>query len=143
MRSTLRFLLVWVTKGVPGRRWAAVRALWGETDRGGRLGKEGRCRQAAPADTACEIEMPDRVESRKTCAGKHDPGHGEGYTNFAGATARPACPAACLTGPFRSPLAPWGRGVGGEGRRLRRLFPLTPSPSPPRGEGRKTERRRP
>jgi cytochrome c551/c552 len=33
-----------------------------------------------------------------------------------------------------SPLSPWGRGAGGEGR-SRDQRPLTPNPSPPRGEG--------
>ena len=49
------------------------------------------------------------------------------------------------TGTFLlSPLAPWGRGAGGEGQSLSRPSdrnqpcddsPLTPNPSPPRGEG--------
>src|SRR5262249_9746169 len=40
-----------------------------------------------------------------------------------------------------SPLAPWGRGVGDEGDLPLRndQIPLTPNPSPPRGEGRKTK----
>src|SRR5581483_10333988 len=36
-----------------------------------------------------------------------------------------------------SPLAPKGRGVGGEGGELSRTRPLSPDPSPPRGEGSK------
>src|SRR5262245_54331360 len=45
-----------------------------------------------------------------------------------------------------SPLAPWGRGAGGEGAVCVRAaqcnpFPLTPDPSPPRGEGDKLLRR--
>ena len=42
----------------------------------------------------------------------------------------------CIT-----PLSPWGRGVGGEGAALQ-VFPLTPNPSPPRGEG-SSKRRNP
>src|SRR5262249_13101519 len=41
-------------------------------------------------------------------------------------------------GPFRSPLAPWGRGAGGEGAALGGTSPLTPNPSPQRGEGGRT-----
>ncbi len=44
---------------------------------------------------------------------------------------------AAVGSPF-APLSPWGRGVGGEGSRPRKLAPLTPHPSPPRSEGRKT-----
>jgi FAD/FMN-containing dehydrogenase/Fe-S oxidoreductase len=36
-----------------------------------------------------------------------------------------------------SRLSPWGRGVGGEEERLTERKPLTPSPSPPRGQGSK------
>ena len=39
-----------------------------------------------------------------------------------------------------SPLSPWGRGAGGEGMSRPKAEPLTPYPSPPRGEGRKRER---
>jgi hypothetical protein len=38
-------------------------------------------------------------------------------------------------GPRLAPLAPLGRGVGGEGLKLPLVWPLTPDPSPPRGEG--------
>src|SRR5262249_53283099 len=41
------------------------------------------------------------------------------------------------TGFLVTPLAPRGRGVGGEGALA--SLPLTPGPSPPRGEGRKCQ----